>query len=113
MNPRRLFRLAACCAAVSLHATAQTPAPAVTDADIAGFQRSMETGCVARGLARKAPEDEVRHFCGCMSATLKRTLSHAEWLRAMEVAASHDEDGLQALIQPHFGELQACKGNDA
>jgi hypothetical protein len=112
MNRRRLIPLVACCAAaVSLRAAAQATPPAITAADIARFQQQMETGCVARGLERKAPEDDVRHFCSCMVVTLQRTMPPADWQLAMQVAANHDDDGFKALVQQHFDELLACKAN--
>lgn len=113
MNKRLLLRVVVSCApAVALHATAQTTPAAVTDADIASVQQSMEAGCVRRGLERKDPEQSVRAFCGCMTGVLKDQIARADWQQGISgVANGHNED-LEAVLKPHLGALQVCKAKE-
>ena len=94
---------------LSLHAMAQTAPDAVTDADIALVQQTMESGCVARGLERKDPEDEVRSFCSCMTAMLKDKLARTEWQRGIAAGANGHVEEMQDMVKPYLGDLQACK----
>lgn len=112
MTLRTLLRIgAAGVVALSLPATAQTTPDAVTDADIALVQQNMESGCVARGLERQDPENEVRSFCSCMTAMLKDKVARSEWQRAIAGAANGRAEDLPDVFKPYLGDVQACKAS--
>ena len=112
MTLRTLLRIgAAGVVALSLHATAQTTPEGVTDADIAQAQQNMESGCVARGLERKDPENEVCSFRSCMTAMLKDKLARTEWQRGIAGAANGHVEDPQDIVKPYLDDLQPCKAS--
>ena len=110
--PQRLLRrvAAAMTAAVGVHASAQSMPESFTDADIASFQQSIETGCVRRGLERKDPEKSVRGFCACSIALLRDKIPREDWQRGLAAAANDHAEILMAELQSHMAEAESCKG---
>ena len=101
-----------CAAALSFQASAQPAHAAATDADIATFQGEMEVGCVKRGIERQQPENEVRAFCTCMTATLHAKLTRDDWQRILDGQASARFEAIKTVMAPHMEALMLCKAGE-
>lgn len=111
MPQRLLLRVAAAMtAAVAVHASAQSMPESFTDADIASFQQSIETGCVRRGLERKDAEQSVRGFCACSITLLRDKIPREDWQRGLAAAANDHPEVMMAELQSHMAEAGSCKG---
>ncbi len=84
----------------------------VTDADIAHFQPSIETGCITRGLERQHAEKSVRGLCACTIAVLKDKVPREHWQRGLAAAANGHDDVLMTELKSPVAEAEACKDRE-
>ena len=90
-------------------AQAQTPASAVTDADVALYQRNLEDGCKESGRESGTPTEETAAFCGCLVNTLRKEMSHAEWQQAFLFASNRQHQEESRVIGAHSQKAVACR----
>jgi hypothetical protein len=100
--------LLAAALASPLHA--QDAPSEVTDAEIARYKATAQTGCRESGMARGDPSVKVDAFCNCVLESLNKTMKRPEWQQAYFYSLSKDEDGEKKVLAPHVQNLAVCRG---
>jgi hypothetical protein len=88
---------------------AQRSASDISDAQIAEYKRSAETGCQEGGKKKGDAQVKVDAFCGCLIETLSKTMTPAEWRQVVLYSRlKQDREEMQALA-PHLKAVEACR----
>jgi hypothetical protein len=99
MKLRLTAMLLAC--AVSASAYAQKEPAEVTDGEIAKYKNTSESDCRA-GAAGKGDPADVAAFCGCIFASLNKTMTRPEWQQAYFYTQKGEEPRVREILAPHL-----------
>ncbi len=97
---------------LSMAAQAAPSLPPITDARLSQLQSGMEAGSTSSGKRHGHPDAEVHAFCGCMIRVLREKVSRADWQKAYEADAVHDQVGARQFMATNGPSLQVCKGEE-
>jgi hypothetical protein len=80
---------------------AQKEPTEVGDADIAKYKTSSEAECRA-GAAGKGDPKDVEAFCGCIFASLTKSMTRAEWQQAYFYSTKNEPARVREVLGPHL-----------
>lgn len=98
---------------VCLHAIAQGTPAEITDAQISQMRAALESGCLARGRSRGAPEHDVASFCTCMSKVLDANVPQETWRQMAWLGTQKKNDEALQLLSSYMPLLKSCKDHEA
>jgi len=88
---------------------AQDAPSEVTDAEIARYKASAQSGCRQAGMARGDPPVKVDAFCNCVLESLTKTMKRPEWQQASFYSMSKDAAAEMKVLAPHVQNLGFCR----
>jgi hypothetical protein len=110
VNPIRSTALAAVCAVfMAGPASAQQEPSEVTDGEIAKYKGIALAACTDGGVSRGEPKEKADAFCGCVVATLNKSMTRAEWQQAYFYSMKKQEKDEATVLAPHVSKLGNCR----
>jgi hypothetical protein len=106
----RLTALLLACA-VSAAAYAQKEPAEVTDGQIAKYKTASESDCRA-GAAGKGDPADVAAFCGCIFASLGKTMTRTDWQDAYFYSEKGEAARVRQILDPHLKQAE-CRPQGA
>jgi hypothetical protein len=100
MMTKRLV-VAALAFAFALPVFAQKEPAEVNDGEIAKYKTSAENECRA-GAAGKGDPKDVAQFCGCIFASLNKTMTRPEWQQAYFYSQKGEAARVREVLNPHL-----------
>jgi hypothetical protein len=88
---------------------AQNEPSEVTDAEISKYKASAEAACRESGAKRGDPQERIDAFCGCVMATLSKSMSRPEWQQVYFYSLNRRNDREMQVLEPHLKKVAACR----
>lgn len=97
----KLHSLALLAALIAAPAAAQNQPTDVSDQEIAKYKTTSEAECRA-GAAGKGDPKDIEQFCGCIFASLNKTMTMSEWQQAYSYSTKNEPARVREVLGPHL-----------
>lgn len=87
---------------------AQKEPAEVTDGEIAKYKALAASSCQDAGTKQGDPKEKVDAFCGCLVATITKTMTRAEWQQAYFYSMKGQSQEERQVLDPHLKNVALC-----
>ena len=95
-------------ALISAPVAAQKEPAEVTDGEIAKYKALAASSCHEAGTKQGDPKEKVDAFCGCLVATINKTMTRAEWQQAYFYSLKGQSKEERQVLDPHLKNVGVC-----
>jgi hypothetical protein len=89
-------------------AVAQNEPSEVSDNEIAKYKALAASSCQDAGTKKGDAKETVDAFCGCLIATISKTMTRVDWQRAYFYSMKGQGEEERQVLAPHLKNVGVC-----